>query len=486
MWYNLFIIIFFVGGVKMKSILIGNGINIQFGHKAYTSDFIIKRAYFNAIHGKYSTLFANKIANNELGEIIKNFISIANQIISGEFDYVKDVDLQSAIQEFKTRYKISVNKYSKIMLEDWFLLIRIFFVQHSDIDEQWISVKQGFEQIFLDAIFNDGYLENVYTSMPKKVSKYLKKFDNIFSLNYDSNIEKLTKKKVYHLHGCFDTLGDGENQNTVLGYLRLKKGDQVIQKDLKHCFCNALLDYSGMLKMRRAEQIHQLDETLDTYRTMSIIDPTSYESILSQLQSKDSHTYDVITTAVKYPFLLAGSDYRFKNLQNLSGELVIIGMSPNNDSHVFQCIEKSNLDKVVFYNFGSLDVKLPISKPYEILDINKLWDSLGAANKTYTFNVKLPTNPKVNDFFKLFDTISLDKEPMEAVKTELKSLPQLEINRLCRLAMDLIKQQKADGAPKTEADLLHQFSMVSSIALREGILPKTLFLLIIMNFNDIK
>lgn len=41
----------------MKSVLLGNGINIQFGGKAYSNNFIMQRIIFNAKANKYDPLF---------------------------------------------------------------------------------------------------------------------------------------------------------------------------------------------------------------------------------------------------------------------------------------------------------------------------------------------------------------------------------------------------------------------------------------------
>ncbi|ACV62639.1 hypothetical protein Dtox_1786 [Desulfofarcimen acetoxidans DSM 771] len=47
----------------MESVLIRNGINIQFGGKAYSNDFIIKRIIFNARANKYDPLFNDLISS---------------------------------------------------------------------------------------------------------------------------------------------------------------------------------------------------------------------------------------------------------------------------------------------------------------------------------------------------------------------------------------------------------------------------------------
>lgn len=77
--------------------------------------------------------------------------------------------------------------------------------------EEWIPARQGFERMMLDAIYNDGDIQVLHTVMGKPVKRWLKEFDNIFTLNYDNNIEYLTQETVYHLHGDYRTLANSEN-----------------------------------------------------------------------------------------------------------------------------------------------------------------------------------------------------------------------------------------------------------------------------------
>ncbi len=113
------------------------------------------------------------------------------------------------------------------MLEDWLLLVRIFFLVNCDLTENMQSVTQGFEQLLLDSIYNDGKLQELYHNMNKKVKRFFNGYSKIFTLNYDNNIENLTHKSVYHLHGDFSVLANSENQNTVLGYIRTTNGETV-------------------------------------------------------------------------------------------------------------------------------------------------------------------------------------------------------------------------------------------------------------------
>lgn len=157
----------------MKSVLLGNGINIQFGGKAYSNNFIMQRIIFNAKANKYDPLFNSMISGNEIESIFRAFIDIANKALNGDYDGTGDSDDQVAITDFKDRYKAPITKYYEIMLEDWFFLIRLFFITNSDLKDKWQPAKQGFERMILDAIYNEGRLSTIHRNMNKNVKRFL-------------------------------------------------------------------------------------------------------------------------------------------------------------------------------------------------------------------------------------------------------------------------------------------------------------------------
>ena len=391
----------------MKSILLGNGINIQFGGKSYSNGFIIKRIIFNARANKYDPLFAGTISGTEIENIFRSFLDIANTTLNGDYDDVGNSDDQEAINDFKCRYNKPFTKYYEIMLEDWFLLIRLFFILNPDIKDQWQSAKQGFEQMILDAIYNEGMLSNIHQSMNKKVKRFFNKFDNIFSLNYDCNIEALTGKDVFHLHGDYSVLADSENPNTVKGYIRQQTGQSIVIEEFKHSYCNALLDYSGELKFKTASNIIKSDFELNHFLEMSKYNEAEYEKQIDILKQKNDNVGRIIRTFINNPSLKSGTNYHFDEFSNLKGELHIIGLSPNNDSHIFRCINESNLDKVLFYYFSKSDKTIPITKPYELLHIGELWKSLDAKRKIYRYAYPISNSPEIDKFIEVFNAISL-------------------------------------------------------------------------------
>lgn len=105
----------------MKSVLIGNGINIQFGGKAYSNYFIMERIKFKAKIDGYLELFDNTLSSNEIVMLLDGFVDIANDIRDNKYDeFIIDEDTEKALMDFKRRYPNKVGKSYEIMLEDWF------------------------------------------------------------------------------------------------------------------------------------------------------------------------------------------------------------------------------------------------------------------------------------------------------------------------------------------------------------------------------
>lgn len=67
-------------------------------------------------------------------------------------------EVKEAISEFKEQNsnRSKFEHYYDIPLEDWFLLLRLAFLDNPDLADMWISSKQGLEWMILDAIYNEG------------------------------------------------------------------------------------------------------------------------------------------------------------------------------------------------------------------------------------------------------------------------------------------------------------------------------------------
>ena len=458
--------------VSNKSILIGNGININFGGKAYTNDYIIKRIIFNARANKYDPLFNGEISGDEIASIFIELATWVNDISDGKYDSIVPEDEKHILEDFKTRYNWKLTHYYEVGLEDWLFILHVYFLQNADIADKWSSAKQGIEKMMLDAIFNDGDIQNLYEVMGKPVKRWLFEFSNVFTLNYDNNVEGLIGRPVFHLHGDFRTLANSENPQTLLGYIRSVKGKNVdIPENFEHCFCDALFDYAGEHKYEIAcafEKGAAGLQSLEESGIPSALFPAPIEELLNVHK--------------EYPELAFGNNYHFTEFREMTGELHIIGMSPNNDSHIFKLIDESNVEKIIFYYYleSEREKGIPIHKEVEYRNIQELWRKLKATPKQYNCNYDIPQTDEAEKFFGVFNSMSGDKISYYDVVKCANSIPRFEALRLCELVNEELKVQKEHGAPKDKEEQLRQFREVSRIALRYGILPSALYLHFVM------
>lgn len=102
----------------MKSVLLGDGIDIQFDDKACSNDFIMKRINFNPRVNIYDRLFDGLISRKDIERIFRPLVDIANNALEGDYDGISNFDDQEAIKDFKNRYTAPITKYYEIMLRD--------------------------------------------------------------------------------------------------------------------------------------------------------------------------------------------------------------------------------------------------------------------------------------------------------------------------------------------------------------------------------
>ncbi|MBQ5563083.1 MAG: hypothetical protein IIT39_06825, partial [Clostridia bacterium] len=85
---------------NMKSILVGNGVNIQFGGKAYTSEYILQRIKYKAKQDKYRELFADSISGKEIVIFLDNLVDFCNGILNNKYDnLITSNDDRAVLQE---------------------------------------------------------------------------------------------------------------------------------------------------------------------------------------------------------------------------------------------------------------------------------------------------------------------------------------------------------------------------------------------------
>lgn len=340
-----------------RSVLIGNGINIQFGGKDYLNSSIISRLEKNiATTGRYTDIFAGTVdAEDMAGLISKLYDWSLNHVFKG----IHSISLVANQDEFWNVLRMS-KEYSEqsepsvlsVGMEDYLLLLKLFDAQYPEEEQVYTSAAQACCWLLLDALYNEGRLQEIHKSMDG-VQGLFEEYDSIFTVNYDTNIDNCVSKKVYHLHGSFETLHHEYDPATLKGWALQKVNGSLlpIVDSKKYLYCNAILGFSGEDKLRKINQYNEI-----------------YESAVTKVL-RDQHPD------------LKMEPYPFGQFKAISGELDIIGMNPNNDSHIFRMInENRDISKVVYYyhdkrQIDRVKVMLP-EKTVDSLDVRRLWDSL--------------------------------------------------------------------------------------------------------------
>ena len=192
----------------MKSILIGNGFNVNLGGSDYTNKAIINRFLENAKSKDYATaLFANKITNEENASLLPGLFYELKSILTDKYNTYCSTDEDKAlISLLKSRYTLS-SKIEEIGMEDYFIILRLFHLKYNDTEEMIKDTHDGFCMQFLDAIYNDGKIQKIGDEIEDAYKVFLKEkinsYNEVFTVNYDKNIELITSSAVKHLHGYF-------------------------------------------------------------------------------------------------------------------------------------------------------------------------------------------------------------------------------------------------------------------------------------------
>lgn len=456
----------------MRTLLVGNGVNIQFGGKAYTSQFIVERMKCNAIIQKYDALFENTISGEELYQLFQDFVVIVRRILVGECDgFDMDEDLREALDDFKHRYD-KVTYPHDIMLEDWLFVLKMYALLY-DAEEDREKSEVGFKRLFLDAIYNDGKIQNIYQNMGKKVCRFFKGFDEIYTVNYDTNLEKATSKQVYHLHGTFTELQASENPEYVLGYQKCQTGESAVIPSFEHSFCNALLSYSGKLKYKEAMMMHRLNMESENI------------SLLQVLHISQEQLRKALITHKLHPELKMAPEYYFDLFEKINGELCIVGMSPNNDQHIIDIIRHNpKITKIEFYCHSDSEkeaVQKMGDSRFQAMDVKALWKRLGVEpSKKYGFRFPANFIELLDDVCKLSDYQATEDQ----IKKDIMSISPDKIKRLCNETFAELKMHDAlHSQPKDIAELKMNFAYISHMATKEGILPPSLMALLILNLK---
>lgn len=102
--------------------------------------------------GKYDDLFISvagsqpTITGDEFVSLFFEMPSLGNRARNGQFDRLieksGELDISSALEDFKNKYTQEIKSPEQIGLEDWLLLLRLFLQEQSDLLPLFSTIKQ--------------------------------------------------------------------------------------------------------------------------------------------------------------------------------------------------------------------------------------------------------------------------------------------------------------------------------------------------------
>jgi hypothetical protein len=302
----------------LETLLVGNGIDIEFGGKEYYNCNIINRAVANIETGKFnqSDYPSNFLLHfNQLFQLAKQIISNPRIVKGKAWDEADKISLEGFLIRYSKQELISVDQ---IGFEDYFLIQKLFF--NINYDSKIGNSKERevcydcLRRFFWDAIYNDGKINKI--EYPIKLKDYFNEFDNVFSLNYDNNIEKLIDKEIYHLHGAFDILDEKYTNNSQMNKMMDVATDIVGREYL---YSTALTNYCGNEKEKSLNQADNINKFLKTSLKFKAECIRTNTPLSLKLQR-------IINAYEKSPNYIYPQNYCYEQFKSINGSLTMIGL----------------------------------------------------------------------------------------------------------------------------------------------------------------
>lgn len=371
-----------------RNVLIGNGINIAISkNNDYKNYSIINRLTKFLSTDKYDDVFQNGITSAELQTILNQLNGFFNDMLKGisAFRLTQNEDEITTLFDIAQRYHSKSTDLISVGIEDYFFVMKMIFNKFGDESTPIKALYDGLKILFLDAIYNNGKIEELYIQMVA-YAKELRQYSKIFTVNYDTNLDKISDKPIYHLHGSFNVLDDTFRPETIIGYLEQKKPNPAkVIFGKEHLYCNAIMAFSGHSKLEIIEAYSNINRALDSVvarlkNPMDLEVHQWYEKLKVSTAENDIVSFQSIGARLEHPEL-KDTEYPIAELRSACGILDIIGMSPNNDNHIFGIINNNpNIAQVIYFSASDEDTKASqriIKKPLQIRNVFKYWKSIG-------------------------------------------------------------------------------------------------------------
>lgn len=373
-----------------KNLLVGNGINIQHGGYEFCNAAIILRAlkcFKDPNFPKHIIIDDPIEAKCYIGYL---FIEIP-RIIKGGYDrYTNSTTVRDSLDEFKNKYKDKKSlKITDVGFEDYYLIHDLLCHRIGIVNPELYTVREALKCCFLNAIYDNGKVNTLSDKCSPEFITWLQEFDCIFTTNYDTNIEDAANVPVLHLHGDFVTRSAVYDPDSFRNQLSDHPYEgAAIDEDYAHLYSTALTTYSGNYKqysMQAGELANAaVMKMAIAYKENSTVhdDIDSWEDDRNTLVARMRES---ILLKCKNPDLKFSEPYPIQPLRDIEGELIILGLSPFNDRHLFKIINESKAKQCIFYFYDASEqdiIKALLSNiNVQFEDARKFWGTKSAAKK---------------------------------------------------------------------------------------------------------
>jgi hypothetical protein len=227
-------------------------------------------------------------------------------------------------------------------------------------------------------------LKNIYYSYPNRLKELFGQFQDIFTTNYDKNVETFSGQKVNYLHGSFYIKKDIYKPNSLRNRLPDRPIDNcVIDDEHFYLYSNALTSYNGNSKLFIIKQAILANEGMDKFVRGYMEKPEIQQDVdkwENDVNALVKNIYGTIKVKINNPDMKFDENYPIKEFEAIEGTLAIVGLSPYNDVHIFEMIDNnSKIEKIVFYYYDKNqieDMKKLTIQHKEILEckeVQELW-----------------------------------------------------------------------------------------------------------------
>ncbi len=342
----------------MRNLLTGNGINIQFDNKNYTTQQIVLRILKNCDRDDFPLhiiVDESYLLKNYIGLL---FLEIPN-IINGVYDKYANCTAEiKSLAPFKEQYSNRLNtlRITDIGFEDYYLIHDLVCHKTNTANPEMYYIRESLKSAYYFAIYNNGELNKLHLQYSDKFINYLKSFDKIFTTNYDSNIDSVVDIEVFHIHGHFDKLSDTYNKDSLRNKLPNPPTENInVDMNYFYLYSNAVSTHSGAYKELQINQSSLANSAVEKLAIAYKENETVKNDVDSWLNDKNilvSNMGHAVKLKVEHPEVKFSEDYYFDDLKSITGEIEILGLSPWNDFHIFESINNANIDKCIYYYYS--------------------------------------------------------------------------------------------------------------------------------------